>query len=49
MTAATMAAMIPIQALAMFVAFTKFSDMFNPIKINAKLRHRKRMKRIYPL
>ena len=48
MTAAIMAAMIPLHAVAMFVAFTKLANMFDPAKIKAKGRHQQRMKKIFP-
>ncbi|CAF1393869.1 unnamed protein product, partial [Adineta steineri] len=46
MSAVTMAAMVPIQALVMYAAFTKFSNMFNPLKKKAQLRHAQRMRKI---
>ncbi|CAF1424371.1 unnamed protein product [Adineta steineri] len=38
MSAVTMAAMVPIQALVMYAAFTKFSNIFNPLKKKAQER-----------
>jgi hypothetical protein len=46
MTIVTMGVMGFIQALAMYVAFTKFSNMFQPSKIQTKIRHKQRIKRI---
>ncbi|CAF1445970.1 unnamed protein product [Adineta steineri] len=46
MSAVTMAAMVPIQALVMYAAFTKFSNIFNPLKKKAQLRHAQRMRKI---
>lgn len=38
MTAATMAAMFPINAVAMFALFTKMNKIFNPNQISAQYR-----------
>ncbi|CAF1061879.1 unnamed protein product [Adineta steineri] len=46
MSAVTMAVMVPIQALVMYAAFTKFSNMFNPLKKKALQRHAQRMRNI---
>ncbi|CAF0809855.1 unnamed protein product [Adineta steineri] len=46
MSAVMMAAMVPIQALVMYAAFTKFSNMFNPLHKKAQLRHAQRMRNI---
>ncbi|CAF1353896.1 unnamed protein product, partial [Adineta ricciae] len=46
MSAVAMLFMMPIQALAMYAAFTKYATMFNPVNIKAKTRHQLRMKRI---
>jgi len=46
MTAITMLVLMPIQAAAMYAAFTKFTNMFKPSNIEAKKRHHQRMKRI---
>ncbi|CAF1521666.1 unnamed protein product, partial [Adineta ricciae] len=46
LTAAFFAAMVPIQGLALFAAFTKLANTFNPSKINAQTRHKQRMKRV---
>ena len=47
MSAATMAAMLPLNALAMFVAFTKFMKMFDPAKLQAQARHARRIKKAF--
>ncbi|CAF0743597.1 unnamed protein product [Adineta steineri] len=47
MSAVLMVAFMPIHALAMYAAFTKFSNMFNPSNIAAKKRHQQRMKNIF--
>ncbi|UJR34805.1 hypothetical protein I4U23_027586 [Adineta vaga] len=41
-----MVALMPIHTLIMYAGFTKFSNMFNPVHINAKRRHEFRMRRI---
>ncbi|CAF0814037.1 unnamed protein product [Adineta steineri] len=46
MSAITMIVFMPIQALAMYAAFTKFTNMFKPTNIAAKARHQQRMKNI---
>ena len=46
MTAVTMVALIPVHALGMYATFIKISNMFKPSNIQAKLRHKQRMKRI---
>ncbi|CAF1566992.1 unnamed protein product, partial [Adineta steineri] len=46
MSAVTMIAFMPLQALAMYAAFTKFTNMFKPTNIAAKARHQQRMKNI---
>ncbi len=46
MTAITMLVLMPIQAAAMYAAFTKFTNMFLPANIEANKRHKRRMKRI---
>ncbi|CAF1437446.1 unnamed protein product, partial [Adineta steineri] len=46
MSIVMMAAMVPIQAVVMYTAFTKFSNMFNPLKKTAQLRHAQRMRNI---
>ncbi|CAF3865202.1 unnamed protein product [Adineta steineri] len=46
MSAVMMAAVVPIQALVMYAAFTKFSNMFNPLKKKAQLRHAQRLRNI---
>lgn len=38
-------ALAPVHALGMFAAFSKFSKMFNPLNIGAKMRHEQRVKR----
>ncbi|CAF1216213.1 unnamed protein product [Adineta steineri] len=45
-SAVMMAAMIPIQAVVMYTAFTKFSNTFNPLKKKAQLRHAQRIRNI---
>ncbi|CAF1325437.1 unnamed protein product [Adineta steineri] len=46
MTMVIMAAMVPIQALVMYAAFTKFYNMFNPLDKRARLRHAQRLRNI---
>ncbi|CAF0772856.1 unnamed protein product [Adineta steineri] len=46
MSAVMMGVMVPIQALVMYAAFTKFSNIFNPLKKKAQLRHAQRMRKI---
>ncbi|CAF1122378.1 unnamed protein product [Adineta steineri] len=46
MSAVTMVAFMPVHALAMYAAFTKFSNMFKPSNTAAKARHQQRMKNI---
>ncbi|CAF3953076.1 unnamed protein product [Adineta steineri] len=46
MSAVMMGAMVPIQALVMYAAFTKFHNMFNPLKKKAQLRHAQRLRNI---
>ncbi|CAF1247140.1 unnamed protein product [Adineta steineri] len=46
MSAVMMVAFMPIQALAMYAAFTKFSNTFKPSNTAAKTRHQQRMKNI---
>ncbi|CAF4182488.1 unnamed protein product, partial [Adineta steineri] len=48
MTAVIMVALIPVHTLAMYTAFTKFSNMYKPSNIDAKMRHKQRMKNIFP-
>ncbi|CAF4482311.1 unnamed protein product [Rotaria socialis] len=42
-----MCAMAPRQVLGMLVMFTKFSDMFNPLNIQVKLRHVQRIRKLH--
>ncbi|CAF1380296.1 unnamed protein product [Adineta steineri] len=46
MTVVMMAAMVPIQTLVMYAAFTKFYNMFNPLEKKAQLRHARRLRNI---
>ncbi|CAF3777214.1 unnamed protein product [Adineta steineri] len=46
MSAIVMIAFMPIQTLAMYAAFTKFSNTFKPSNTAAKTRHQQRMKNI---
>ncbi|CAF0833692.1 unnamed protein product [Adineta steineri] len=46
MSAITMIAFMPVHALAMYAAFTKFTNMFKPSNTAAKARHQQRMKNI---
>ncbi|CAF1102277.1 unnamed protein product [Adineta steineri] len=46
MSAVMMVAFMPIHTLAMYAAFTKFSNMFKPSNTAAKARHQQRMKNI---
>jgi len=46
MTLITMGVLAVVQAVVMYAAFTKFSNMFLPSNIEAKMRHKQRMKRI---
>ncbi|CAF4268067.1 unnamed protein product, partial [Adineta steineri] len=46
MSAVTMVAFMPVHALAMYAAFTKFSNMFKPANTAARARHQQRMKNI---
>ncbi|CAF0986798.1 unnamed protein product [Adineta steineri] len=46
MSAVLMVAFMPIHTLAMYAAFTKFTNMFKPSNIAAKARHQQRMKNI---
>ncbi|CAF3684353.1 unnamed protein product, partial [Adineta steineri] len=46
MSAVMMVAFMPLQALAMYAAFTKFTNTFKPTNIAAKARHKQRMKNI---
>ncbi|CAF0882617.1 unnamed protein product [Adineta ricciae] len=39
-------ALMPIQGLVLYAAFTKLSNTFNPSKIKAQARHKQRMRRI---
>jgi hypothetical protein len=45
MTAITMGVLAVVQALVMYAAFTKFSNMFLPASMKANMRHKQRMKR----
>ena len=47
MTAATMAAMLPVNALGMFVMFTKLLKMFDPGRVKADARHAQRIKKAF--
>ncbi|UJR38695.1 hypothetical protein I4U23_031361 [Adineta vaga] len=47
MNAVFLIVLMPIHAVIMYAGFTKFSNMFNPAKIQAKSRHKQRMKRIF--
>jgi hypothetical protein len=44
MTALTFVAMLPVNVVAMFVTFTKISQMFDPNQIQAQARHQQRLK-----
>ncbi|CAF1275294.1 unnamed protein product [Adineta steineri] len=46
MSAVLMVAFMPVHALAMYAAFTKFSNTFKPSNTAAKTRHQQRMKNI---
>ncbi|CAF3771940.1 unnamed protein product [Rotaria sordida] len=46
MNVATMAAIMPLQAIGMFIVFTKFYNMFNPLRIEVQLRHKRRIKKL---
>ncbi|CAF1140386.1 unnamed protein product [Adineta steineri] len=46
MSAITMVFFMPIHALAMYAAFTKFTNMYKPSNIAAKTRHKQRMQNI---
>jgi hypothetical protein len=46
MTVITMAVLAVVQAVVMYAAFTKFTNMFLPSNIEAKMRQKQRMKRI---
>ncbi|UJR19911.1 hypothetical protein I4U23_023043 [Adineta vaga] len=46
MNAIMLGAMMPIQGLAMYAAFTKLSNKFRAASIQARVRHQQRMKRI---
>ena len=39
-----MMAMVPVHAVGMFAAYTKFTAMFNPSKVAAQMRQKQRMK-----
>ena len=41
-----MAVMGIVHALGMFAAFSKFTKMFNPLNVQAKLRHQQRAKKV---
>ena len=44
-TATSMAAMLLVHSLVMFAASSKFSNIFQPPKVKAQLRHKQRMKK----
>lgn len=44
-TVVSLATMLPIHALGMYAALTKFSNTFNPANIAAQLRYTARMKK----
>ncbi|CAF3285324.1 unnamed protein product [Rotaria sp. Silwood2] len=46
MNVVSMFAMISMQAIGMFVAFSKFATMFNPSKVQAQLRYAQRIKKL---
>ncbi|UJR29667.1 hypothetical protein I4U23_017215 [Adineta vaga] len=46
MTSILFIILMPIHTLVVYAAFIEFSNMFNPANLNAKKRHKKRMKRI---
>ncbi|UJR14633.1 hypothetical protein I4U23_001627 [Adineta vaga] len=46
MNAILLAVMMPAQAIAMYAAFSKLENVFNPSRIKARTRHNQRMKRI---
>jgi len=41
-----MGAMAAIHGLGMFAAFSKFTNIFDPAKMQAKLRHKKRLNKL---
>ncbi|UJR14593.1 hypothetical protein I4U23_001588 [Adineta vaga] len=45
-TGALMIAMLPIHGVIMYLAFIKFSNIFDPSRMKAKLRHQQRMKQV---
>ena len=45
MTALSAIAMLPVNAIGMFVMFTKIANMANPSKVAAQMRQAQRMKR----
>ncbi|CAF3935655.1 unnamed protein product, partial [Rotaria sordida] len=46
MNTVSMLAMVPVQAIGMFVCFSKFATMFDPSKIQAKKRYAQRLKKL---
>jgi hypothetical protein len=48
MTAAMMIVMMPVHMLSMFAAYITFSNMFRPDMIARKLRHKRRLRKIFP-
>ncbi|CAF1361587.1 unnamed protein product [Adineta ricciae] len=46
MTTVSLVTFMPIHALIMYAAMNRFANQFNPVKIDAKTRHKLRMKRI---
>ena len=47
MTAAMTLGLLPLKAIGMFVAFTKFISMLDPARIEAQKRQNKRVKTLY--
>ena len=47
MTAATMAGILPIKVIGMFVALTKFIKLFDPARVQTQARRTDRTKRLF--